>query len=84
MALIKEKAREATLPSQPALISRERHRRALIAARNALQAVVDGPLAIELAAEYLRMASRSLESIIGRIDVEQVLDEIFAKFCMGK
>jgi tRNA modification GTPase len=84
MALIKEKAREATVPSEPALISRERHRRALVVARSALQAVADGPIAIELAAEHLRAASRSLESIIGRIDVEQVLDEIFAKFCIGK
>jgi tRNA modification GTPase len=84
MALIKEKAGQAMRSSEPALISRERHRRALVAAKSALQAVADGSLPIELAAEHLRAAGRSLESIIGRIDVEQVLGEIFARFCMGK
>jgi tRNA modification GTPase len=84
LSLIKEKAREATFSPEPAVVSRERHRRALMAARNSLQAAVDGPNAVELVAEHLRAASRNLESIIGRIDVEQVLDEIFTKFCMGK
>lgn len=84
MALVKQKALAAVGPSESALVSRERHRRALSAARDSLKALVDHPGAIELAAEHLRAASRSLESIIGRIDVEHVLDEIFAKFCMGK
>lgn len=84
IAWIREKACQVSSASHPALISRERHRQALARAANALQGVVDGPTAIELVAEHLRVASRSLESVIGRIDVEDVLDAIFANFCLGK
>lgn len=38
----------------------------------------------ELAAEELRAAVRSLDSLVGRVDVENILDEIFASFCLGK
>ena len=39
---------------------------------------------IEIAAESVRSAIRSLESIVGRVNVEHLLDEIFSSFCMGK
>jgi len=39
---------------------------------------------IELAAEDLRLASRYLSSLTGKIDVESVLGEIFSNFCIGK
>jgi len=39
---------------------------------------------IELAAEDLRMASRHLGSIIGKVDVEEILGSIFKDFCIGK
>ncbi|MDE2065418.1 MAG: tRNA uridine-5-carboxymethylaminomethyl(34) synthesis GTPase MnmE, partial [Bradyrhizobium sp.] len=38
----------------------------------------------ELAAEELRMASQSLGRLLGRVDVEDVLDKIFREFCIGK
>lgn len=38
----------------------------------------------ELAAEELRGAVRALDSLVGRVDIENVLDEIFASFCLGK
>ena len=38
----------------------------------------------ELAAEEIRSAARSLDSLTGRIDVEAVLGEIFSSFCIGK
>ncbi len=38
----------------------------------------------ELAAENVRQSLRALDALIGRVDVEQVLDEIFASFCLGK
>ena len=38
----------------------------------------------ELAAEDLRQAGLALGRIAGRIDPEQVLDEVFASFCIGK
>lgn len=39
---------------------------------------------LELAAENLRDALRSLDSVIGRVDVENLLGEIFSRFCIGK
>jgi tRNA modification GTPase len=38
----------------------------------------------DLIAEDLRSAIRAVDSIVGRVDVEQGLDEIFSSFCIGK
>jgi tRNA modification GTPase len=38
----------------------------------------------ELVAEDVRLAARALGRLTGRIDVEDVLGEIFASFCIGK
>ncbi|MEZ5714538.1 MAG: tRNA uridine-5-carboxymethylaminomethyl(34) synthesis GTPase MnmE [Paracoccaceae bacterium] len=38
----------------------------------------------DLAAEELRGAVRALDALVGRVDVEMILDEIFASFCIGK
>ena len=66
----------------------ERHRVAMAAAVDAIcgaEAELDfGEDRMELAAEKLSEAVASLESLIGRIDVEHILDEIFARFCIGK
>ena len=70
------------------LAIRERHRVALLKASDALaacdQEMQYGMDRAEIAAEELRTAVRALESMIGRVDVESVLDEIFASFCLGK
>lgn len=58
--------------------------RALGALANARIEVEAGPARSELAAEELRAAIRALDSLVGRIDVENILDEIFASFCLGK
>lgn len=39
---------------------------------------------LDLAAEELRSAAHALESLIGRVDAERVLDDIFSNFCLGK
>ncbi len=70
---------------EDSLIGRERQRKLLQEAVRSLQrsiAVVgDGE---ELAAEELRAASLSLGRLLGRVDVEDVLDVIFREFCVGK
>lgn len=71
-----------------ATITRERHRlaieRAIGALESARSAVEKGPDRAEIAAAELRVAIRALEALVGRIDVENLLDEIFASFCIGK
>ncbi len=46
--------------------------------------VSSGEEAADITAEEFRSAIRALDSLVGRIDVENVLDEIFASFCLGK
>ena len=64
-------------------ITRARHRAALQACAEAL-ARAQGADAAELAAEDLRHAVTALGRITGRVDVEDILDVIFAEFCLGK
>jgi len=71
-----------------ATATRERHRVAILSALESLVAarveVGRGSERAELAAEELRSAIRALDSLVGRVDVEHILDEIFASFCLGK
>jgi tRNA modification GTPase len=69
----------------PALITLERHRVAYADALAALERALDpAESALELVAEDLRLAARALERIAGRIDVEDVLSDIFSRLCVGK
>ncbi|WP_085557253.1 tRNA uridine-5-carboxymethylaminomethyl(34) synthesis GTPase MnmE [Azospirillum agricola] len=68
--------------STPSL-TRARHRAALDECRTALLRALSAPLP-ELAAEDIRLASRALGRITGRVDVEDLLDIIFRDFCIGK
>ncbi|MFT3732599.1 MAG: tRNA uridine-5-carboxymethylaminomethyl(34) synthesis GTPase MnmE [Hyphomicrobium sp.] len=71
-------------PADPA-ITRARHRQALETALADVQAFLTGsPAAIELRAEDVRRAAQTLGRITGRVDVEDVLDQIFSRFCIGK
>jgi tRNA modification GTPase len=65
------------------LLTRVRHREALEIAAEALRGALAADLP-ELRAEDLRLAWRSLGHITGRVDVEDLLDVIFADFCIGK
>ena len=69
---------------EPALLSRERDRLALESAADALGIAARQLSVPELAAESLRIASQSLERLVGRLDAERVLDRLFASFCIGK
>lgn len=70
---------------EPALLTRERHRRAVAEAIVALERMVTARHGqAELLAEDIRLAVLALERLLGRIDVEDVLDQLFAGFCIGK
>jgi tRNA modification GTPase len=72
--------------SEPALLTRERHRVALRAAQDALERVLSGSIdnREDLVAEEIHAAARALGKLVGRVDVEDVLDAIFRDFCIGK
>ena len=67
------------------LISRTRQRKLMLETMASLQRciVVIGQ-GEELAAEELRAAAHSLGRLLGRVDVEDILDVIFREFCVGK
>lgn len=70
---------------EPVLLTRERHRIAVTDAIAALERAVTAQHGQgELLAEDIRMAVVALERLVGRIDVEDVLDRLFAGFCIGK
>ena len=76
-------ARTLERPGEAPLITRARHRRALEEAAEALARACQAPEA-ELMAEDIRLATRAIGRITGRVDVEDLLDVIFRDFCIGK
>jgi tRNA modification GTPase len=67
------------------LISRERQRRLLQETADSLRQSIEViDRAEELAAEDLRRAAYALGRLLGRVDVEDILDVIFREFCIGK
>jgi tRNA modification GTPase len=65
-------------------LARERHLRALHGARGHLQAATAQASQWEFFAEELRLAQEALGSITGRVSADDLLGEIFARFCIGK
>ena len=65
-------------------VARERHLRALQQADDALARATAHAGAIELFAEELRLAHQALGEITGKVSVDDVLGEIFSRFCIGK
>jgi Predicted GTPase len=78
-------ARDYLGSGEDGLISRARQRKLLQETAGSLQrrleVVGKGE---ELAAEELRAAAHSLGRLLGRVDVEDILDAIFRDFCIGK
>ncbi len=68
--------------------TRDRHRSAMVVGLSdidrALEKIGAGGEVAELAAEDLRACVRALDSLVGRVDVEMLLDDIFSSFCIGK
>jgi len=77
-------ARHAMFVEGSLIVSNERQRSAICSAEVALRAAMDETAPLEIIAEDLRRACFFLESLIGRVGVEDVLERIFSRFCIGK
>ena len=83
---LKEKLSNKFIANNSILITRERHRIKLNECLKEIDNFMkkDQNKDIELAAEDLRIATRHLGSIVGKVDVEEILGSIFKDFCIGK
>ncbi len=83
---IKDKLSNKFTSNNNTLITRQRHRAKLNECLKEIDKFMnkDHNKDIELAAEDLRMATRHLGSIVGKVDVEEILGSIFKDFCIGK
>ena len=83
---IKEKLKKKFIRSDDILITRERHRENLEQCLFHLNNFEEKNSVEEFdkAAEDLRLATRHLGTIVGKVDVEEILGSIFSDFCIGK
>jgi|TARA_B110000438_G_scaffold289144_1_gene323402 tRNA modification GTPase len=83
---LKEKLSKKFISNNNILITRERHRFKLNECLKEIDNFLkkDQNKDIELAAEDLRLATKHLGSVVGRVDVEEILGSIFQDFCIGK
>jgi tRNA modification GTPase len=70
--------------AEDAFMARERHLRALALAADHLEAARGQQTRLELLAEELRLAQEALASITGEFTSDDLLGEIFSRFCIGK
>ena len=83
---IKDYLRNKFITEEDILITRERHRQHLVQCVDNLKNFLDknGKKDFDKAAEDLRLATRHLGMIVGKVDVEEILGSIFNDFCIGK
>ena len=85
--LINTQSQNTTLASNATLVTNVRHYQALMDAQIALYRVEDGLTAgtpTDLVAQDIREALYHLGSIVGEINTEEILGNIFGRFCIGK
>ena len=83
---IKKKLKNKFISSEDILITRERHRQHLEQSLNYLKNFEEKNKVedFDKAAEDLRLATKHLGMIVGKVDVEEILGSIFNDFCIGK
>ena len=59
-------------------------RTAITQGQSAGKALADGPMQLVFAAEHLKTGAEALGQLLGRVYSEDLLDSIFARFCVGK
>ena len=71
--------------SEAPVLTQARHRQQLERCMAPLKSFLGSPIGeVELRAEDLRRAAHALGRLTGAVDVEDVLDEVFSRFCIGK
>jgi tRNA modification GTPase len=80
---LEEEARRLAPLSGSTLLTRPRHRAAIRDALGWLREA-EGSVLPELRADALREALRALGRLTGRVGAEEILDRVFAEFCIGK
>ncbi len=83
---IKNNLKNKFISEEDILITRERHRQHLLQCADYLKNFLDknDKKDFDKAAEDLRLATRHLGMIVGKVDVEEILGSIFNDFCIGK
>ena len=83
---IKNKLKDKFISEEDILITRERHRQHLVQCVDHLKnfSNKNDNKDFDKAAEDLRLATRHLGMIVGKVDVEEILGSIFNDFCIGK
>ena len=83
---IRDKLKNKFLSTQDTIITRERHRQHLLKCVEHLENFENKNDTgdFDKAAEDLRLATRQLGMIVGKVDVEEILGSIFSDFCIGK
>ena len=82
---IKNKLKNKFIRTEDILITRERHRQHLEQCVEYLKHFGDKKNDdLDKGAEDLRLATRHLGMIVGKVDVEEILSSIFNDFCIGK
>jgi tRNA modification GTPase len=85
IATVAQRARERVGDMSAPAITRARYREQFTQCMNSVHEYMNGPAhQYELRAEDLRRAVQAIGRITGRVDVEDVLGEIFGRFCIGK
>ena len=77
---------KSLVPKEDLILTRERH---IVAVKNSIDAlndvlILDLNINPELASENLRIVAKEIGNITNIIDVEEILDDIFSSFCIGK
>jgi tRNA modification GTPase len=70
--------------SEGVFMARTRHLEAIRQVEQFLQVALDAISQSELVAENLRMAQDALSSVTGEFTPDDLLGEVFSKFCIGK
>ena len=80
-------AERLTLPDLEPVLTRERHRTALGRALAALDEAIPHlgrHRDAVLASQHVREATSALDELLGAVDIDEVLDQVFRSFCVGK